>query len=63
MQYREWRFVDKSTWGPGPWADEPDKVQWQDETTGLPCMVRRGSPEIGVWCGYVGVAEGHLPRP
>lgn len=57
MQTIEYRTVDKSTWGPGEWADEPDKVQWQDEATGLPCLAVRN--HHGVWCGYVGVAPGH----
>lgn len=52
---REWRFVDKAPWGPGPWDDEPDKVQWEDATTQLACMARRGP--AGHWCGYVGVDE------
>jgi|SRR5262245_2686658 len=58
MQYREWRFLDKSKWGDGPWQDEPDKVQWQDEETGLPCLAVR-QRRSGHWCGYVGVSEGH----
>lgn len=58
MKTKEYRTVDKSTWGTGPWQDEPDKVQWPDETTGLPCLVVRSST-MGAWCGYVGVAEGH----
>lgn len=41
---------------PGPWNDEPDKVQWPSDT-GLPCMIRRGG--FGAWCGYVGVPPGH----
>lgn len=57
MQTIEYRTVDKSAWGNGPWQDEPDKVQWQDEATGLPCLIVRGP--IGAWCGYVGVAESH----
>jgi hypothetical protein len=57
MQTIEYRTVDKSAWGPGEWADEPDKVQWQDEATGLPCLAVRN--HHGVWCGYVGVAPGH----
>src|SRR4051812_44340660 len=57
MEYREYKTVDKSTWGPGDWQDEPDKVQWQDEATGLPCLIVRGPS--GALCGYVGVAEGH----
>jgi hypothetical protein len=58
MKTIEYRTIDKSTWGPGEWQDEPDKVQWQDEATGLPCLaVRQG--RSGHWCGYVAVAEGH----
>lgn len=57
MQTIEYRTVDKSTWGRGPWADEPDKIQYQDEATGLPCLIVR-SP-VGALCGYVGVPEGH----
>ena len=34
-----------------------DKRQWQDEETGLPCLlVRNGS---GALCGYVGVTSNH----
>ena len=58
MQWRSWSFVDKSTWGPGPWQDEPDKLQWTDADTGLPCLIVRSSWH-GALCGYVGVAEGH----
>src|SRR5690606_18441494 len=46
-----------STWGDGPWQDEPDKKQWQDEATGLPCLAVRDPG--GHWCGYVGVAPDH----
>ncbi len=42
----------------GPWATEPDKMQWPDTATGLPCLAVR-HPTSGHWCGYVGVAEGH----
>jgi hypothetical protein len=58
MQTKEWRFIDKAGWGEGPWQDEPDKVQWQDEATGLPCLIRRNGAS-GALCGYVGVPEGH----
>lgn len=47
----------KSEWERGPWDNEPDKVQWIDEATGLPCLSVRN--RIGTWCGYVGVPEGH----
>lgn len=59
METKEYRTVDKSTWGPGPWADEPDKMQWQDEKTGLPCLIVRNSQGSGALCGYVGVPPGH----
>lgn len=53
----EWTHVDKSKWGDGAWRNEPDKVQWVDEASGLDCLLHRGPH--GGWCGYVGVAEGH----
>lgn len=52
------RFLDKRTWGAGPWQTEPDKVFWTDEPTGLPCLAVRHATS-GHWCGYVGVGEGH----
>jgi hypothetical protein len=55
IEYRD--VVDKSEWGPGEWQDEPDKIQWQDADTGLPCLIVRGPS--GSLCGYVGVAPGH----
>lgn len=57
METREYRTVDKSEWGKGPWQDEPDKRQWTDEATGLPSLIVRGP--VGALCGYVGVTEGH----
>jgi hypothetical protein len=53
----EYRTVDKSQWGDGPWQNEPDKKQWRDPETGLPCLIVRGPS--GALCGYVGVTEGH----
>ena len=58
MQAREWKWIDKVSWGRGCWQDEPDKVQWPDSTTGLPCIARRNE-HMGNWCGYVGVPPGH----
>lgn len=49
--------IDKSAWGPGEWQDEPDKIQWKDEATGLACLANRGPG--GHWCGYVGVPPEH----
>lgn len=58
METKEYRGVwDKSEWDRGPWDDEPDKLQWQDEATGLPCLIVRGP--VGALCGYVGVMPGH----
>lgn len=57
METSENRDVDKTGWGPGPWNDEPDKRQWQDEATGLPCLIVRGP--VGALCGYVGVPPDH----
>lgn len=51
------RYVDRTGWPAGPWDDEPDKVQWQDAATGLPCIARR--TPAGFWCGYVAVPPGH----
>jgi hypothetical protein len=55
---KEYRTVDKSSWGGGPWENEPDKIQWTDGETGLPCLAVR-QPEWGHWCGYVGVSSSH----
>lgn len=57
MQNREWTFEDKSSWGDGPWQHEPDKAQWTDAATGLPCLLVRN--RLGALCGYVGVMAGH----
>lgn len=50
--------IDKTTWGPGPWQDEPDYLHWVDEATNLDCLVVRAGSG-GHLCGYVGVPEGH----
>ena len=58
MRTIEYRDVqDKSKWKRGPWDSEPDKVQWLDETTGLPCLIVRGP--VGSLCGYIGVSSSH----
>lgn len=59
VEAKEYRTVDKSSWGPGEWQDEPDKMQWQDEATGLPCLIVRNGEVTGALCGYVGVPESH----
>jgi hypothetical protein len=58
MKRIEYRTVDKSEWAVrGPWDHEPDKLQWQDEETSLPCLIVRGP--AGALCGYVGVPKDH----
>ena len=42
--------------GPGPWQDEPDRVEWRFE--GFACLMVR-QPDQGHWCGYVGLPPGH----
>jgi len=54
---REWSTADKSDWGNGPWQSEPDKRQWTDAATELPCLIVRGPS--GALCGYVGVPDTH----
>lgn len=56
IEYRD--VVDKSKWDRGVWDKEPDKAQWPDTATSLPCLAVRNHL-LGNWCGYVGVAEGH----
>lgn len=59
MQTKEYRTMDaeKAKWGFGQWQQEPDKVQWKDDATGLPCLAVRN--RCGNWCGYAGVSESH----
>lgn len=55
---RQYKTINKSSWPEGPWHEEPDKVQWKDDATGMPCLAVR-NPHSGHWCGYVGVPPGH----
>lgn len=48
----------RDEWGEGPWQNEPDKAQWVDQKTGLTCRALR-NPDVGTWCGYVGVTPHH----
>ena len=57
MKTIEYRTHDKSEWMRGEWDSEPDKRQWQDEVTGLPCLIVRNNG--GSLCGYVGVTTDH----
>ena len=60
METKTYTTLDRAAlgWLSGPWDGEPDKIQWPDEATGLPCLAVR-HPYLGHWCGYVGVAAGH----
>lgn len=42
----------------GQWKDEPDKLQWIDEKTGLDCLIVRNPNALNL-CGYVGVPKTH----
>lgn len=50
--------IDKSTWGDGPWQDEPDVDAWRDEATGLECGMFR-HPDVGTWTGHVFLPPTH----
>jgi len=50
-------LIDKKDWEKGVWNEEPDKEQWKDKETGLPCLIVRNS--MGALCGYVGINSKH----
>ena len=58
MENKTYHTIDKSSWGPGPWQSEPDKVQWAGPETNYPCIAVR-QRHSGHWCGYVGVEPDH----
>lgn len=60
MQAKSYTTIDRDSlgWPAGEWDGEPDKVQWPDAATGLPCIAVR-NPRRGHWCGYVGVPPEH----
>ena len=49
--------IDKRDWPDGPWKEELDRMDWQDQATGLSCRVIRIS--LGHLCGYVGIPKTH----
>lgn len=53
----ELNYIDKSTWYPGEWKTEPDKIYWIDKKTGFDCLIIRN--ELGFLCGYVGINKNH----
>lgn len=48
--------IDKTDWGPGPWQQEPDRVDFVH--AGIACFAKRHQT-FGSWCGYVGVPREH----
>lgn len=56
MENAETKKIDKSNWGPGPWQEEPDRIEF--EHAGMPCLMRRVA-HSGNWCGYAAVPPGH----
>ena len=60
METKTYTTIDRAAlgWPAGPWDSEPDKMQWPDAMTGLPCLAVRNRLS-GNWCGYVGVAPDH----
>lgn len=54
---RTWTTVDKAGWHDGPWHAEPDRVQWTDPLSDLPCLITR-VPDLGCLLGYVAVPPG-----
>lgn len=58
LKTKEWNNeVDRTGWPSGVWDIEPDRKQWQDKETGLPCLIVRN--DFGNLCGYVGVDKLH----
>lgn len=49
--------IPKAEWAPGPWHDEPDRLEWR-APCGLPALIVRGYV-TGALCGYAGVSLGH----
>jgi len=54
---KKFRAADVGEVPKGPWDDEPDKIQWIDDATGLDCLIVRNP--MGALCGYVGVPPEH----
>ncbi len=54
---KSWTHSERREFPPGPWDDEPDKIQWIDPGTDLDCLIVRNP--MGALCGYVGVPPGH----
>src|SRR5262245_9858254 len=48
----------RAVYGDGPWCAEPDRIEWRARGSRYPCLMLR-HPDMGHWCGYVGVPPGH----
>lgn len=57
MKTLEWKFERFKDLPPGEWRNEPDKKQWMDKETQMPCLIVRNYR--GALCGYVGVNKEH----
>lgn len=59
VETRTWHnpTLDRTDWAAGPWDTEPDKIQYQDEATGYPCLIVRN--RYGALCGYTGIPDTH----
>ena len=55
---KEEYLIDKTKFSDGPWKEEPDRVHWIDDRTGLDCLIMRHN-KVGHLCGYVGVEKDH----
>lgn len=57
IEYKTNPEINRLGWPSGEWDNEPDKLQWLDEETGMPCLIVRN--RLGALCGYVGVTKDH----
>lgn len=57
MEVKTYTYLDRTGWRRGEWDREPDKEQFPDPVTNLPCLIVRN--RMGALCGYVGVGAAH----
>jgi hypothetical protein len=48
--------INRLNWAPGPWDEEPDRLEWRTGV-GYPGLIVRG--QLGALCGYAGLPPGH----
>lgn len=51
-------YPDKTEQPEPEWESEPDRISYEDEETGYPCLILR-TATTGSLCGYVGTKEDH----